>query len=367
MTGRERILTALEKRAPDRVPTCEWILNPRVMEKVCGVRDDIAFVAEMGLDGIAVGLDSDNVKIDERHIKDEWGITRVSYDEYPNPVGHPIRDMSDLKNFVPPEPLKPYRFDRIKKALDACGPHGKEICVIPRVRDVFSQPRDLMGYENFLISFYEDPALANALMAMSADYSIKICDGLVKLGIEVIVVGDDIANNDSLLLSPGMYREYVYPHFARLVGHAKKLGLKVIKHSDGDLREVIGDLVKSGIDCLDPIDERGNMFLDELKAKYGDSIAFKGNVDCVETLVSKSVEEVRAETARCMLKGGIDGGLIISSSNSIHSGISPVNYRAFLDAVKEFGNYPLDVPLLTKIAEAADHKFGEPKVLGRGT
>jgi uroporphyrinogen decarboxylase len=320
------------------------------MEKVCGVKDDIAFVSEMDMDGIAVGLDSKNEKLDGRHIRDEWGITRVTYDEYPNPVGHPIENMEDFDKYTPPEPLVPYRFDRIKKALDT---FGKEKCVIARVRDVFSQPRDLMGYENFLMSFYEDPDLADALMAMSADYSVKICDGLVKLGIEVIVVGDDIANNGSLLLSPDMYREYVYPHFARLVGHAKKLGLKVIKHSDGDLRAVVEDLVKSGIDCLDPIDERGNMFMDELKKQYGDRISFKGNVDCVETLVSKPVEAVRAETARCMLKGGTGGGLIISSSNSIHSGISPINYRAFLDAVKEFGNYPLDIPLLEKIAGAA--------------
>jgi uroporphyrinogen decarboxylase len=350
MTGRERILAVLDRRVPDRIPTCEWVLNPAVMEKICGVKDDMAFVAGMDMDGIAVGLDSRNEKLDGRHIRDEWGITRVTYDEYPNPVGHPITDMRDFEKYAPPEPLAPYRFDRIKKAL---GSFGNERCVIARVRDVFSQPRDLMGYENFLMSFYEDPDLADALMAMSADYSIKICDGLAELGIEVIVVGDDIANNGSLLLSPGMYREHVYPHFARLVGHAKKLGLKVIKHSDGDLRAVVEDLVKSGIDCLDPIDERGNMFMDRLKGQYGDRIVFKGNVDCVETLVSKPLEAVRAETARCMLKGGMGGGLIISSSNSIHSGVSPLNYKAFLDAVKEFGGYPLDVPRLEKIAATA--------------
>jgi uroporphyrinogen decarboxylase len=88
------------------------------------------------------------------------------------------------------------------------------------------------------------------------------------------------------------------------------------------------------------------MFMDKLKEQYGGRIALKGNIDCVETLVSKPPEQVRKETARCMLKGG----LIISSSNSIHSGVSPVNYRCFLDAVKELGNYPLDIPLLEKIA-----------------
>jgi uroporphyrinogen decarboxylase len=347
MTGRERILAVLNKKVPDRIPTCEWIINPGVMEKMCGTRDDVEFVKQMDIDGIAIGLDSKNEKLDGRHVRDEWGITRVTYDEYPNPVGFPIQDMADFKNFSPPVPLTSYRFDAIKRALDT---FGNEKCVIARVRDVVSQPRDLMGYENFLASFYEDPGLISGLMAMSADYSEKICDGLVKLGIEVIVVGDDIANNTGLLFSPAMYRELVYPHFARLVGYAKSLGLKVIKHSDGDLRAVIEDLVNSGIDCLDPIDERGNMFMDQLKKQYGHRIVFKGNIDCVETLVSKTPEAVRRETARCILKGGIGGGLIISSSNSIHSGVSPVNYRVFLDTVKELGNYPLDIPLLEKIA-----------------
>jgi uroporphyrinogen decarboxylase len=353
MTGRERILAVLNRQIPDRIPTCEWILNPKVMKAVCGAENDVAFVAQMDLDGIAIGLDSKNTVLDDRHIRDDWGITRVSYDEYPNPVGNPVKDMADFKNYTPPDPLAPYRFDKIKRALDT---FGGEKCVIPRVRDVFSQPRDLMGYEDFLISFYEDPDLANALMSMSADYSEKICDGLKELGIEVIVVGDDIANNDSLLLSPDMYREFVYPHFKRLIGYAKKSGLKVIKHSDGDLRTVVEDLVNSGIDCLDPIDERGNMLMDELKKNYGGRIAFKGNLDCVETLVNKSPEEVRRETARCILKGGVGGGLIISSSNSIHSGVSPVNYKVFLDAVKELGNYPLDIPLLEKIAGAEQER-----------
>jgi uroporphyrinogen decarboxylase len=347
MTGRERILAVLNKKVPDRIPTCEWILNPNVMEKMCGTRDDVEFVKQMDMDGIAIGLDSKNEKLDDRHVRDEWGITRVTYDEDPNPVGFPIKDMADFRNFTPPDPLAPWRFDKIKHALST---FGTEKCVIPRVRDVVSQPRDLMGFEDFLASFYEDPDLISGLMAMSAAYSEKICEGLVKLGIEVIVVGDDIANNTGLLFSPAMYRELVYPHFARLVGYAKSLGLKVIKHSDGDLRAVIPDLVNSGIDCLDPIDERGNMFMDQLKKEYGHRIVFKGNIDCVETLAVKPPEAVRRETARCILKGGIDGGLIISSSNSIHSAVSPVNYRVFLEAVKELGNYPLDIPLLEKIA-----------------
>jgi len=348
MTGRERVLAALNREIPDRVPTLEWIIYPGVMEKMCGTTSLIEFAKIMDLDGISVGLDSKDIKIDDKHVIDEWGITRAVYDEYPNPVKYPIETEDDLKGYVVPDPDAPYRFDKIKKALKEI---GNEKCVVARVRDVFSQPRDLMGFENFLMSFYTEPQLADILMEMSANYSIRICENLVALGVEVIVVGDDLANNDSMLINPDMYREKVLPHFDRLIKKAKSLGLKVIKHSDGDLRSIIDDLINTGIDCLDPIDERGNMNMSAIKSKYSDKIALKGNIDCVETLVDKSVEDVRRETARCILNGSIGGGHIISSSNSIHSGISPINYRAFLDAVKELGTYPLDIDALKEAAK----------------
>ena len=348
MNGRERILAALNRQEPDRVPTCEWVLNPKVMEQICNTASDMEFVQKMDLDGIAVGLDSKNTVIDDRHFIDEWGITRVSYDEYPNPVGFPIQELSDLDTYEMPDPDAPYRFNKIKKALDL---FGQEKCVIARVRDVFSQPRDLMGFENFLAGFYEEPKLVQRLMEMSVEYSGRICESLAGLGIEVIVVGDDIANDQALLMNPDMYREQVLPHFEALVKKAKSLGLKVIKHSDGDLNSVVEDLVNTGIDCLDPIDARGNMDLAALKARYGDRIAFKGNVDCVETLVNKTEDQVRREVACCLLHGSVGGGHIISSSNSIHSGINPQNYKVFLDALKELGTYPLDIEKLKQIAE----------------
>ena len=147
-----------------------------------------------------------------------------------------------------------------------------------------------------------------------------------------------------------MFREQVLPYFDKLVKNLKAAGLYVIKHSDGDLRAVLDDLVDTGIDCLDPIDPLGHMSMSHMKKEYGHRIALKGNVDCVDTLVNKSTADVRREMALCMLEGSLGGGHIISSSNSIHRGINPVNYRCFLEAVKEFGAYPLDIEQLRRIA-----------------
>jgi uroporphyrinogen decarboxylase len=100
-------------------------------------------------------------------------------------------------------------------------------------------------------------------------------------------------------------------------------------------------IVDSGIDCLDPIDPQGGMDLAEVKAKYGDRIAVKGNVDCVHLMSFGTPDEVVEATKEALRKGMPGGGYILSSSNSIHSAVKPENYKAMLDTLKEYGSYPM--------------------------
>lgn len=354
MTGKERLLAALDRKQPDHVPTLEWALASNVMEDMYGTRDPIEFAYKADLDGLAVALDYKNEVLVRGEngegdiIRNEWGIACKVHEEYPVPIKYPLEEYEDLEGFAVPDPDASYRFDKIKKTLNA---FGGEKLVVGRVRDVVSQPRDLLGYQNFLMSFYTDEELVTRLMEISCDYSCRICENLHDLGVEVIVVGDDIADNNNLLMSPKMFREMVLPHFTKLVQHAKSMGMKVIKHSDGNLNAVVKDLIDAGIDCLDPIDRRGQMDMKALKQAYGHQIAFKGNVDCVSTLVDQPLSAVRKEVAQCLLEGGQNGGLIISSSNSIHAGVSAENWKYFLEVRKELGQYPLNTGLLERVAQ----------------
>ena len=121
----------------------------------------------------------------------------------------------------------------------------------------------------------------------------------------------------------------------------KELGLYVIKHTDGYIWPIIDKIVDSGIDCLDPIEPTAGMFITEVREKYGNRIALKGNVDCSETLTFGSVDDVIKETRQCLKDAKPGTGYILSSSNSIHSGVKPENYKAMVDTLLEFGNLPL--------------------------
>ncbi len=121
------------------------------------------------------------------------------------------------------------------------------------------------------------------------------------------------------------------------MGGYKELGLYVIKHTDGNLWPIIDMLVDSGIDCLDPIDPIAGMDLAEVKAKYGNRIALKGNVDCASLMTFGTPEETAEATREALRQGMPGGGYILSSSNSIHSGVKPENYLAMLDTLRQFG------------------------------
>jgi uroporphyrinogen decarboxylase len=98
-------------------------------------------------------------------------------------------------------------------------------------------------------------------------------------------------------------------------------------------------IIDSGIDCLDPIDPQAGMDLGEVKAKYGDRVALKGNVDCAQLMTFGTPDEVVEATKEALRKGMPGGGFILSSSNSIHSTVKPENYAAMLQTLHECGRY----------------------------
>ena len=79
--------------------------------------------------------------------------------------------------------------------------------------------------------------------------------------------------------------------------------------------------------------------MEAMKARYGDKICLKGNVDCTGALCNGTRTEVEQEVKQCVMAGGAGGGLILSSSNTIHRGVRPENYRAMLDALRRYGTY----------------------------
>ena len=115
----------------------------------------------------------------------------------------------------------------------------------------------------------------------------------------------------------------------------------VIKHTDGNILPILDMIVDSGIDALDPIDPISGLDIGDMKRRLGHKVALKGNVDCAHTLTNGTEKQVVEETISVIRKAAEGGGLIVSSSNSIHSGVKPGNYLAMWNAIRTYGRYPI--------------------------
>jgi len=338
MTPKERVMCALRRREPDRVPHFEWLVDHRVRDALLpGCRDGNEFAVRMGQDAVVVDLDFTKEPLSDGRYRSEWGyIGQKTQEEHGIEVESPIATMADFVRYTPPDPLAPGRYASVEKAL---AQYGDRYAVIVHLNDVFSLPRYLMGMENLLMAIAAEPALVHALVDLSVEINLVMAKELDARGVQIVYTGDDYASGKGPLMSPRHFRQLFYPGLRRVIGGFKELGLLVIKHTDGNLWPILDMIVDSGIDCLDPIDPKGGMSLTEVKAKYGHRIAVKGNVDCADLLTFGSVEETIAATRQALRKGMPGGGYILSSSNSIHSGVKPENYAAMVRTVRDFGGY----------------------------
>jgi uroporphyrinogen decarboxylase len=343
MNSLERVIDALGRRVPDRVPTFEWIIADTVIEGICGKGCALEdFIDRMDLDAIVVSPNNKNTIVGDRHFIDEWGIEKKSIhaDPLPLAVKGPIGSKKDLKTYNPPDPFAPYRMDNLRRAVKRF--KGKRAIVF-QVRDVFSYPRDLLGFENLLMSLIDDPALVGDLVEMSVDYNSKLAVRAIAEGADVIFSGDDVADNRGPFFNPAVYKEIFLPGFKRLVGKVKENGAYYIKHTDGNVLPLVGYFIEAGIDCLDPIERPAGMDIGEMKKRYGDRLALKGNIDCRHTLTTGTIREVTEEVKSCIRRASPGGGYILSSSNSIHSGVNPKNYQTMIRALREYGTYPINI------------------------
>lgn len=352
MTGRERFLTALRREQPDKVPIWELIINEPTLSGLFGNIGYFALAEKLDLDAITVFENHRTQDLGNGLIRDEWGIVwgieecGVSY-----PVEGPIKSKADLDAYRAPDPNADYRLDTLREAVKRFrGEKAITICC----HEAFEFSHYLIGMDNLLMAYLEDPELAHRLARIVVDYKKAVMRRAVSEGLDVVVSGDDYAYRTGPLMSPEHFREYCAPYIREMAECAHECGVPFVKHTDGNIWSILDDIVGAGVDAIDPIEPIAGMDIGEVKAKYGARVAVVGNVDCTEILTHGSREEVIDAVKETIAKASVGGGHIIASSNSIHPGVKPENYRTMVEAAREFGVYPLDERM---VAEYRTRKY----------
>lgn len=363
MTGKERMLTALGRREPDRVPVWEMAFNEESIiklgafytddlppmklaqqmtmeEKVKLLNTLFLVVRELELDGITSITLLGTEPVDEEHVRDGWGrILRISEEGEATAVGGPISEPADLKNITPYHPQQT-DFLMLMAAKGNLGDDLAQVLVQP---GPFRESWSLLGSMEKLLYYYlKAPTFVKDLARLVTDYILEVVDMAVDLGADIIALDGDLAFSQTTLMSPAQYEEYVFPYHREITEHVHRRGKLIIKHSDGNMWPIMDGIVEAGFDGFHPVQPQC-MDIGEVKAKYGDRLCILGNIDCTYLLPFGSEEEVERTVKETIKVAAPGGGYIISSSNSIHPGCKPENYLAMVKAARRYGTYPISI------------------------
>lgn len=359
MTSLERVKTVLEHRQPDRVPVMEMYIDGRICSEILPGADHNGVSENLGLDIVSVltmVYEDDEVEWVERPnglFRDKWGALQTkTHDAIAYPTRPPrIETEEDLRSYTPPDPAQSPVLRKLT-ALKKRYPNGEKAVAL--VGESGWAPAVWMraGVENLLMDFATRPEFVKDLMKIGAEYYAELYRLAIPAGADVVFLGDDYSGKTGTMMSPAHFRELILPSDARVVASIKKAGGYCIKHTDGDIRKIMDDLVGTGLDCLGPLEAVPGMELDKILERYPGRITVMGNVD-VDLLSRGSEEDVVRETMRLLGTVSAVGPHILSSGNTISSSVSPRNYQAMVRTAKQYGVYPINREQLLQQAASA--------------
>lgn len=261
-------------------------------------------------------------------------------------IDTPVKCREDWEKYKMPEADTPDRFKILRSVKEA---NEGSLAVILGVLGPFTMSSwYLMDFSTLAIMMYTDPKLVHQINEVVLTWTLSVVRSAIKEegGVDCIEISDDWGSTTSLLLSPDDFRTFFLPYLKRLVAGIKELGVPVIMHNDGRLWEILDDIVATGINALHPIERAAGMDLKKVKERYEGAVTPIGNINNKVTMASADVDDVRNEVLECIREAGLKGGYIISSDHSIHDLIPLENVHCFIDTVKKYGSYPINVELL---------------------
>jgi uroporphyrinogen decarboxylase len=142
-------------------------------------------------------------------------------------------------------------------------------------------------------------------------------------------------------MSPKHLRQFFIRPFGDIVRGLQRFGVPVAMHNDGNLWDVMDDLVATGINGFHPVERAASMDLARVKDRYRGKLCPIGNINNKTTMVTGTPEEVEREALECLRIAAPDGGYILATDHSLHDDIPNENVFAYVEVARKYGTYPL--------------------------
>ena len=384
MNNRERVLATLQHSEPDKIPfdiggapnTGIHIIAYRNLLKQW--RDDrgvelgdvifqTALIDEDILQRLKVdlrGLDfsifgsakiQSELKEDEKYFffTGDWGIKWVMpktgglyYDVRQRPLSGRI-DPKEIDTLNIPSLPSQEEIDFFKRKAKIYQERGLAVVLAGPDGGILEHAFGVRGHEDFMIDMISEPSLAKRLLDKILRYKLQYWRLMLEeMGnlVDIVSEGDDMATQESLIISPKLYRSMLKPLHRELFYFIRKNAKKPIFinfHSCGAIKELIPDLIEIGINSLHPVQvSAAGMDTKQLKKELGKDLTFwGGGVDTQHILPRGTPQEVREEVKKRIEDLAPGGGFIFAPIHNIQADVPPENIMAMWETFNEYKKY----------------------------
>ncbi len=380
MNSRERILTTLDHKEPDKVPfdlggsTWTGIANGAYQNllKHLGKKPEDPVWSDV-IQQIVIPSDDilDNLGVDTRGLfpltshnwnvfsrladsgdrwvyNDEWGFTHHFQKEngywfslVKHPMENIVPDVSEIETYIWPYASDIDRIKGLRKKALRFREQGKLVVIKGLCAGIFEMHQRFRGMTNAMTDSFLYPEFSDRLIGKLADLKIEFWEmALAELAdvVDVIAEADDYGTQESQLISPDHFREYYKPHISRIIKSIKHSApkAKIMFHSCGNVRPIIPDFIEIGIDILNPVHiNAAGMEPFQLKKDFGKDVVFwGGGVDTQKILASGTTEEVKTDVLKNIDALAPGGGFVFAAVHNIQSEVPPENIVAMCEAIK---------------------------------
>lgn len=375
MSHRERVLSALNHREPDRVPldlgstrstslVVEAYENlnrhlgivepPRIFSKwlhIAHPNEEMLKRFDIDTRSLSQGSPErwQDIVFSDGSYQDEWGVVRskpessLYYDLTKAPFqGEPT--LRDLERFPWPDPHDPGRCRGLAEEARRLHQETDYAVVLNMPGGIVHQSQFMRGFDGWFTDLILNPSFFQALMERIADLWIQMAkDEFDAVGekIDICFYGDDMAFQNGPMMSMDLYRKMIKPHHRRLFSYIKsRSSAKILYHTCGSVAHLIPDLIEMGVDALNPVQVSAKgMDTQKLKQEFGQDIAFWGAIDTQRVLPFGTPQEVAGEVRRRIDDLGQGGGYLLCAVHNIQADVSPENICTMYDTARAYGRY----------------------------
>ncbi len=363
MTPKQRLICALERSQPDRLPVTTHHVMKYFLQKYMGGISRQAFFDHFEMDPIqwvvehrpdkAAGEFYEPTQGDPGFSGARW-IASDRWRALAEPVAHAeyatsryrfvtpkgelstvlqsnqyttwvterlIKQKSDIELIGEFCPAPKCDVPAVNRQVDAFGQRGitrGHVCCF----DVFGQPgcwQDaacLVGIERLILATFDDPAWVHQLLQILQRRKLTFVRSMKGAAFDLIEFGGGDAS--STVISPAIFDEFVVPYDAPIIAALHEAGQRVVYHTCGGMMPLLERLAAMKPDAMETFTPRGmggDVDLAEAKRRIGDKVCLIGGFDQFHFLAGCTPEQTRAEVRRCFEAAGEGGGYILCPSD----------------------------------------------------